>query len=162
MRNIDAIYCGMLTLAVASSNAMTIESMADKNNQLLELDQDIAIAEKSKKLTELKSRSVPLDTILLPKAATDYISVLSVHGSPQNPIVDIQYGGAMYHRRRGDNLPEGWKIIVIDNATVTIVRSLAGKTKETRTLLIGQHAMSSVPGNLPVELAFPNHILAGE
>lgn len=131
MRNINFLFGWMILLSV-HVHAITIEEMAEKNNKILELDQDIAIAEKLKKLAQLKGESMQPETVQLPKTPPtrreEYLSVLSVHGSPADPIVDVQYGDRLLQKRRGEALPDGWQITAIGHSTVTFQKKDAVKT----------------------------------
>lgn len=149
--------CGLITLISPTSGAITIEEMAEKNNKILELDQDIVIAEKNKKLAQLHDETFSSQTILLPQIVptnrNDNIFVLSVHGSPSNPIVDVRYDGMLLHKRRGEALPDGWKITSIGNNAVTFNKKVPAKPDIIKTVSIG-HGLAPTPehSTLPEEL----------
>lgn len=132
MRNINVLMIGWMLLFSINSMAITIDEMAEKNNKIIELDQDIAIAERTKKLAQLKNESIQPETITLPKAVLtrrdESISVLSVHGAPTDPVVDVQFGDHLLYKRRGDVLPDGSQITAIGHNSVTFNKKGVDKT----------------------------------
>ena len=145
MRVTNRILGGLYLACSIHAYAVTIEDLAEKNNKLIELDQEIALAEKSRKLMELKNGLVAAETIALPKIAApkpeESIQVLSVHGVPGNPIVDVQYGDLFLQKKIGESLPDGWEITAVARATVTFTRKITGKNDMTRTVGIGHNSV---------------------
>lgn len=151
MRNINWVMCGLIMLISKTTSAITIEDMSEKNNILLELDQEIAIAEKSKKLAQLNNetlltQSLSTQTLLVPQTEPvnhdNNMLVLSVHGSPSNLMVDVQYDGLLLHKRRGETLPNGWKLTAIGSNTVTFNKKIPNKPDIIKTINIGYHVAS--------------------
>ena len=142
MRNINLALFGGMTLFALHSSAITIEEVAEKNNQIIELDQEIAIAKKNKELIKLKSETQQPEVASTPAFVTptrnESMAVLAVHGSLSDPTVDIQYGEMLLHKRHGESLPNGWKISAIGKTTVTF-----NKKGATKTVSIGQGMVST-------------------
>jgi len=131
-------------------HAVTIEDIAAKNNKLIELDQEIAIAEKNKKLAELKNSFVQPEIVALPKITAptaltaltalrhdENIGVIAVHGTPADPVVDVQVGDTVLQKKLGDATPDGWQIVQIDRDSVTFRKKMPRKTDAIKTVGIG-------------------------
>jgi len=133
MQKIRSLAVMVLALGCSPDcvQAVTIEEIAAKNNKIIELDQDIVIAEKNKKLAEIKASYGQPDTIVLPKIGTnrheDRIAVIAVHGTPLDPIVDVQYGATLLQKRRGEVLPDGWQISDVGSGSVTFIKQSNSK-----------------------------------
>jgi len=112
-------------------HAVTIDDMAARNNKIIELDQEIAIAEKNKKLAELKGSYLQPEPILLPRLSPVHqeepMTVIAVHGAPGNPTVDVQYGDELWQKRRGEMLPNGWEIADVGTHSVTFKKTQNSK-----------------------------------
>ena len=143
----------------ATLHAVTIDEIAARNNKIIELDQEIAIAEKNKRLTEIRSSVLQPETIALPRTAAarrnESLAVLSVHGVPGNPIVDIQYGETVLQKKLGEATPDGWQISVIAHDSVTFRRKVGRKPDLIKTLGIGfgskpDASHAGVAGSVPV------------
>ncbi len=135
-----ALYSMLLCFSVRLS-ALTIEDIAVKNNKIIELDQDIAIAEKYKKLAEIKNSSMQSETLALPRLAAmrrdQNMAVISVHGAPGNPVVDVQYGDTVFQKQIGDVMPDGWRISAIGTDSVTFRKKIKRKPDFIKTTGIG-------------------------
>ncbi len=167
MRNINFAVCGLMASLSVQVSAITIEDMSGKNNQLIELDQEIAIAEKHKKLTQLKNDVYQPEIRVLPASAIsgrdESLSVLSVHGSPSDPIVDVQYGGVLLQKRRDEAMPGGWKIASIGYSSVTFRKKFPNKPDVVKTVSIGQGVLTGQEDSRPEGLpAIPSHSSIGK
>jgi hypothetical protein len=158
MRKINFALFGLVMVCSMSANAITLEEMAEKNNKIMELDQEIAIAEKNKKLAEIKNSVAQPDLLVLPKVAAikreESMQVLSVHGSPANPIVDVQYGDTLLQKQRGDAMPNGWRITTVGENSVTFTKRSAKKPDLIKTMGIGHQAIP-IPTDMAALPALP-------
>jgi len=136
-----SMVCGMLACSCPNLTALTIEDIAVKNNKIIELDQEIAIAEKSKKLADIKSSSMQPETIVLPRPAAirrdQTMAVISVHGASASPVVDVQYGDLVFQKKLGDVMPDGWQIAAIGSDSVTFRKKTNRNPELIKTLGIG-------------------------
>ena len=169
MRKTNITIGGLMIFFSVHANAITIEELAEKNNRLIELDQDIAIAEKNKKLMEIKSSSNQSDTIALPRVARpkqeESMQVLAVHGVPGNPIVDVQYGNSLLQKKIGESLPDGWEIAAVANTSVTFSKKIANKPSLVKVLGIGighDNVMrQQIDSSLNNSITAPSHLPTG-
>lgn len=160
------MLCVLMLFFSVSLCAITIEEMSEKNNKIIELDQEIAIAEKNKKLADLKNATNQPEIFALPKIGyeqrDDHISVLSVHGVPDKPIVDVQYGEMLLQKRIGEFLPGGWEISAVGNTTVTFTKKIAHKPQVIKTVSIGNFSTPTSSETMPSREPVPIQPLMGQ
>jgi len=166
MRATNTIICSLLTACSIDANAITIDELAERNNKLIELDQEIALAEKSRKLLDLKNGFTQTDTITLPKPVTpkpeESMQVLSVHGAPGNPVVDVQYGELFLQKKIGEAMPDGWEITSVEKTSVTFTKKVFKKNDEVKIVGIGHTAVrrSQIDSTPGTAMATPLHTLS--
>ena len=165
MRNINFMLSGLMMLVFSDTRAITIEEISEKNNKIIELDQDIAIAERNKKLLQLNNEISPPGNVAtknVPSKIEELISVPSVHGTPTNPIVDVQYGDSLLQKHRGETLPDGWKIVGIEKNTVNLSKKIPHRPDVIKRVRIGSDIVP-VPEINPAEsVAIPSHSSVGK
>jgi len=149
-----------LGLSAGPVQAVTLEEIAAKNNKIIELDQEIVIAEKNKKLAEIKASYGQSDTIVLPKIGTvrheDHIAVIAVHGAPVDPIVDVQYGATLLQKKRGEVLPDGWQIADVEPSSVVFIKKAHGKKPPLiKKIAIGREQIMKPDDGLPIGPTVP-------
>lgn len=122
-------------------NASTINELVQKNQQLLQLDADIAIARKKAELADVLSGK-PGDKVsatkigsgpalealeaparnrktavklIIPDEAHDF-KVYAIRGDVHNPVVEVLYQDSKLNRKQGETVAAGWVIkSVVDN-----------------------------------------------
>jgi hypothetical protein len=151
------ILCALISLAMCLSvgmSALTIDDIAVKNNRIIELDQEITIAEKNKKLAEIKNSSVQPETIALPRPTFTRrepdLAVIAVHGAPNSPVVDVQYQDTVLQKKRGDIMPDGWQLTAIGKDSVTFSKKRNRKPDLIKILGIGAALGGNTLSDRPV------------
>lgn len=113
----------LLAFYEAPANSVTLAELAKKNNQVIELDADLAIARKKAELEKLKPAPIvnltPKPEKKSPTADLDGVTLNSIFGDPASPSGKFDVNGFKLTRRRGDSV-NGWIIaqIAADSATL--------------------------------------------
>lgn len=154
----------LLLTALAKTNAATIEQLAKKNNDLLDLKADLAIAETRDKLKKLNAPTAPTSLSLggvaapfpAPKAVAkqksvsadiDDIDFIGAGGDVSSPVGKFAVGSSFVMKRAGDVL-NGWSIVKISATEVVLSKQFKKETVEKSIYLASRNRLTE-PRNAP-------------
>lgn len=152
----------------AAASPITIAELGAKNNELLSLEMDLAIAKKKNDLAPyIVTKSAGANDRPVKKSATedvDSLMLTELYGDTANPSALFYLNGNSIQRRRGDTI-SGWTITSINNRQATLVKY--GKTVKstlTKTVYLtakpapityGQLDARASQGPLPLPMPVP-------
>ncbi len=131
--------------------AISINELKDKNNELIALDVELAVAKKKVELAAYKP-SAMLDTTrtrpATAKAPEESEVVAGIGGAPNALVADFEFRGVKTPRKKGETTPAGWEVVAVRKMEVDVVKHTPGKKDVFKTLHLqikpGQSQVSSI------------------
>lgn len=117
----------MLFLQTTTCFAITVGGLAQKNNEYLEVEADLAIA---KKKAELAPYTAPKASLTAPKvrssptADVDNLEMVEFYGDVNNPTAEFIQNGLTFKRRRGETIGS-WTVSSLRNKQAVLVKTTA-------------------------------------
>lgn len=119
--------CALLLIQTSTCFAITVGGLAQKNNEYLEVEADLAIA---KKKAELAPYAAPKPSMATPKVRTsptadvDNLEMVEFYGDVNNPVAEFIQNGMTFKRRRGETIGS-WTVSSLRNKQAVLVKSTA-------------------------------------
>lgn len=134
----------MLT-AASTVHAVKIGTLAEKNNELIELEAEEAVLKKKNAVAELKAKAADLapapvrtpapgKATQIPTQQSEEFFLRAVYGTPEARKADLQFQGTVIPVTRGDHAFNGWEVQSIDRTSLVLVKKNGKKDPLVKTV----------------------------
>lgn len=140
MSRINALMY-VAALAAGSAHAITIEELSIKQNELIGVRAELALAKAKQELAPYKP--VAAEIAKNPHSSTPPLEteeVLGISGQNGALTADIQLNGVKLSRKRGEMAFNGWQIADIRKTEIDLVKRAKGKKDQHRTIRLATHS----------------------
>lgn len=141
----NLLATAVMLFAASTAQAVKIGTLAEKNNELIELEAEEAVLKKKNAVADLKAKAAELapapvrtpapgKTVQMPAQQADEFFLRAVYGTPEARKADLQYQGTVIPVSRGDQAFNGWEVQSIERTSIVLVKKNGKKEPLVKTV----------------------------